>query len=961
MMREHQEQSNRSQLSQFVPSLIPGSLEGQLMGLAIIGLTLSLLAYGAYTAAQQAAAARTAVFNGMAVIAVNLANISSHFVLTEDLDGLEIITRETTIVPGLRSITLVNLEGQPLVELVSQQGHWSAQFDNSHIAVPAFDAPFIEPQTQGDMFNLWRPVAAGKALGWIRISFQTKNLKQVVIAIWTKSIVFISLAITCSLLLLKGLLHLPMRSLREATHFADALHQCLGNELRVDSQTSEIQLLSQALNNVSIRLYLQNKELTQARDAAHSASLAKSQFLANMSHELRTPMNAILGMLTLLRKTELTSRQADYASKSIGAARSLLEVLNEILDFSKIEAGKMTLDPRPFQVSTLLRSLSLMISSSLANKPVEVLFDIDPLVPSHLIGDDMRLQQVLLNLASNAIKFTAQGEVVLAIRVEHQSDTEARLEFSLRDSGIGIAAENQTRIFEGFSQAESSTTRRFGGTGLGLVISQRFVELMGGEIKLHSELGQGSRFFFTIELLLAQPVGAPEPGRAQTPMDGRPWRILVIDDNASARAALDQMGQSLGWTVDLASGGAQALKLLDQKAREGIGYQAILVDWTMPEMDGWQTSQRIRQQQAELREMGDNRPASVVVMVTAHGREELNARSSGEQKLLDGFLVKPLTAAMLLDAIVDAQAGQGNIRHKPRPVADSAYRRLYGMRLLLVEDNATNQQVARELLEEEGAQVQITNDGEQAVAAVAKVGTTFDAVLMDIQMPVMDGYEATRRIRTDLNQTDLPIIAMTANAMPADRDASLANGMNAHIAKPFDISNLVQVLRDQTHWQKRLVAPELEQDPRLGTGSKPVTLPNPELALPLVLTLEQAATLAGVDLPAALKRLGGMQDLYRRMLASFIAELQNLPAQLKALRQHSDPAKKKSDVTRLFHTLKGLALTMGATELSVVAANAEQRMSTEPSPAQLTAACQQLETEVTRCLPALQGLLALME
>ena len=960
MMRGQQEQSNRSKLSRFLPSLIPRSLEGQLMGLATIGITLSLLAYGAYTAAQQAAAARTAVFTGMAAIAVNLANVSSHFVLTEDLDGLEIITRETAIVPGLRSITLVNLEGQPLVELVNQQGHWSAQFDNSHIAVPAFDAPFIEPQTQGDMFNLWRPVAAGKALGWIRISFQTKNLKHVVIAIWTKSIVFISLAIACSLLLLKGLLHLPMRSLREATHFADALHQCLGNELRVDSQTSEIQLLSQALNNVSKRLYSQNKELTQARDAAHSASLAKSQFLANMSHELRTPMNAILGMLTLLRKTELTSRQADYASKSIGAARSLLDLLNEILDFSKIEAGKMTLDPHPFRVSTLLRSLSLIISSSLANKPVEVLFDIDPLVPSHLIGDDMRLQQILLNLSSNAIKFTAQGEVVLAIRVEYRSDTEVRLEFSLRDSGIGIAVENQTRIFDGFSQAESSTTRRFGGTGLGLVISQRLVELMGGELKLHSELGQGSRFFFTIDLLLAQPIDATEPGRGQPTADGTAWRILVIDDNASAREVLDQMGQSLDWTVDLASSGAQALTLIDQKAREGIAYQAILVDWTMPEMDGWQTSQQIRQLQAELRKTGDNRPASVVVMVTAHGREELNARTSAEQELLDGFLVKPLTASMLLDAIVDARAGQGSIRQKPRPVA-SAYRRLYGMRLLLVEDNATNQQVARELLEEEGAQVQIANDGEQAVAAVARVGTTFDAVLMDIQMPIMDGYEASRRIRTDLNQTELPIIAMTANAMPADRDASLANGMNAHIAKPFDISNLVQVLRDQTHWQKRLVAPELEQDPRLGTGSKPVTLANPELALPLVLTLEKAATLAGVDLAAALKRLGGMQDLYRRMLASYIAELHNLPEQLQALRQHSDPAKTKSDAMRLFHTLKGLALTMGATELSVVAGNAEQRMSREPSPAQLTAACQQLETEVTRCLPALQGLLALME
>ncbi|MFT5511165.1 MAG: signal transduction histidine kinase/CheY-like chemotaxis protein, partial [Hyphomicrobiaceae bacterium] len=359
--------------------------------------------------------------------------------------------------------------------------------------------------------------------------------------------------------------------------------------------------------------------LTQAKAGAEQANKGKSQFLANMSHELRTPMNAILGMLTLLQKTELSARQADYAAKSDGAARSLLGLLNEILDFSKIEAGKMTLDPHPFALDQLLRDLCVLLSTGMGEKPLEVLFDIAPLVPRQLVGDAMRLQQVLLNLGSNAIKFTEQGEVIVAIEVMQCTDDAVTLQFSVSDSGIGIALENQAAIFSGFTQAESSTTRRFGGTGLGVVISERFVRLMGGELELHSELGKGSRFFFTLTLPIATQSDAQRE-RVRDRADGTSWRVLVIDDNPTARELLANMGQSLGWQVDLAQSGEQALQMLQQRARDGIAYQIIFVDWRMPGMDGWQTSQRIRELQAERLQAGDSSEVPALVMISAHGR-----------------------------------------------------------------------------------------------------------------------------------------------------------------------------------------------------------------------------------------------------------------------------------------------------------------------------------------------------
>ena len=666
-------------------------------------------------------------------------------------------------------------------------------------------------------------------------------------------------------------------------------------------------------------------ELVQATEAAQKASLAKSQFLANMSHEIRTPMNAILGMLTLLRKTELSARQADYAGKTEGAARSLLGLLNDILDFSKVEAGKMSLDPHPFAVDQLLRDLSVILSSNVGAKPLEVLFDIDPMLPALLVGDALRLKQVLINLGGNAIKFTTQGEVVLSVQVVAHSPDAVGLEFAVRDTGIGIAPENLARIFSGFTQAEASTTRRYGGTGLGVVISQRLVAMMGGELAVQSTPGQGSRFHFRIDLALA-----PQAALDTAPT-AAPLRALVVDDNPTARDVLQRMGQSLGWVVDVADSGGAALELLQSQHAAGISFQAVFVDWQMPGMDGWATSQQIR-----ALALGSVVP--VVVMVTAHGRETLGQRTAAEQALLDGFLVKPVTASMLLDALV----GAGSVPDRQaaeRALTASAGARLAGMRLLLVEDNLNNQQVALELLEDEGAQVQLAHHGLQAVQAVAAVHSAFDAVLMDLQMPVMDGFTATARIRHDLGMTELPIVAMTANALTSDREACLAAGMNDHVGKPFDLDHLVAVLQRVTGRQSGVAG---------ASAARAGGLPPAVLA---------AAAAASVEVDAAVARLGGKAAVYRRMLARFVADLAGWPAQLQTdMAQGGEVA-----AARQLHTLKGVAGTLGADSLAALAGQAERQVSTGSSASESRAALAGVVDAINAAAPGLRALLRVLQ
>ncbi len=641
--------------------------------------------------------------------------------------------------------------------------------------------------------------------------------------------------------------------------------------------------------------------LAEARQKAEQASLAKSRFLANMSHEIRTPMNAVLGMLELLGHTALSPLQADYARKSESAARALLELLNDILDFSQVEADRVQLEARAFGIEPLMRDLSVILAALLGNKDVELIFELDPALPAEVVGDATRLRQVLINLASNAVKFTEQGEVTVTLRMAaHQPADGCMIEFMVDDSGIGIAHDKLGSIFDGFTQAEASTARRFGGTGLGLTISQRLVALMGARLEVDSREGEGSRFSFSVCFGDAGAVPPAPPADAKL-------RVLVVDDHHQSRASLARMLASFGWQATPVASGADALALFGSGAAPD--FDVALLDWRMPRMDGWELAQRLRRLAPQL---------PLVAMVTAHGRSALAERLHSERNVLSGFLAKPATPAMLRDALASAHAGRAP--ESAPAVPERSALRLAGLRLLVVDDNAMNQQIARELLAREGALVEVAGDGAQALRMAA--ASPWDAILMDIQMPGMDGYACTGALRATAAHRSTPIVAMTANVMASDRAACLAAGMDDHVGKPLAIEAMVAALLPLCRRPGAPAAPRQSGAP---------------------------AAYGTIDLAQALERLGGSAELYVALSHTYQAEAASfMPALRAALAQPGTGA--AADV---LHTFKSAAGIVGASILQGATAELEVPLRAGAVPAGLEGALAELEQLVAQSLAEL--------